>query len=299
MTSIFLLQMLYGASVPICKYLLTFCPPIYFSGVRMTLAGLILLALTLLLNRKKLKVQREELSLYAQTALFGIYGKYILRHWGLQSMPAVKMGFLLNSTPFIAALFSYVYFGERLSTKQWLGLLIGVVGLTPLLLLTTPQEVTTAQLFAISLPELAILGAIVCHVYGLVTARQLVRKHRCSPLMVNGIRMTSGGSIALMTGMAVEGVFPIENSHLFFAWLFVLIVTSNVICQNLYLQLLKSYSVTFMSFTDFIGPLVIAFYSWVFLNESLSWYYLVSGVIVFCGLYLFYQDELRTLEIPS
>ena len=57
--------------------------------------------------------------------------------------------------------------------------------------------------------------------------------------------------------------------------------------------LLKKYSATFMSFTSFLSPLFAALYGWAFFQEIISWHFYVSAVIVFTGLYIFYQDELR------
>lgn len=299
MVPLIALQLLYGVSIPISKFLLVFCPPIYFSGIRMTCAGIVLLGSKWIFDKRKLVFKWRYLSLYLQTALFGIYGKYILRNWSLDHMPAVKFGFMLNSAPFIAALFSFFYFGERLTKKQWAGLLIGFLGLLPILILKTTPELLTPEFFSISLPELAVFGALACHTYGLITARKLIKDYHCSAAVVNGTRALLGGSLAWITGVLVEGVFPIANVPVFTGWLLVLILTGNVVCQSLYLKLLRKYSVTFMSFTDFISPLAIAFYSWLFLGEAMTWHYAFSTVIVFFGLYLFYQDELDGQEMSS
>jgi len=296
MLPIIALQTLYGASVPISKFLLSLCTPIYFSGIRMFLAGSVLIVGKIWYNSKKFIIKKEHLWLYVQTALFGIYFKYILRNWGLVSLPAVKMVFLLNSTPFIAALFSYISFKEVYTKKQWVGLLIGFAGLVPILILKAPAEQTTIQIFSLSLPELAIFAAVVCHTYGMISARKLIREHGNSSVMVNGVRMFLGGFFALLTGMFFEGLFPISNAPLFAGWLLVLIIVSNVICHSLYMRLLKWYSVTFLSFSDFLSPFATAFYSWLFLKETISWHYFASGLIVFIGLFLFYQDELRQVN---
>ena len=72
-----------------------------------------------------------------------------------------------------------------------------------------------------------------------------------------------------------------------------MIFISNILCHNLYAGLLKKYSATFMSFTSFLRPLFAALYGWAFFQEKISWHFYTSAIIVFIGLYIFYQDELR------
>lgn len=262
----------------------------------MFFAGILLITGKVWYSSKKIIVKKEHFGLYMQTALFGIYFKYILRNWGLSFLPAVKMVFLLNSTPFIAALISYISFKEIYTKKQWIGLLIGFISLVPLFVLKAPKEKITTQFFSISLPELAVLIAIIFHIYGMISARKLIRNHGHSSIMVNGIAMFFGGFFALLTGIFYEGLFPVSNIPLFTGWLFVLIILSNVLCHSLYIRLLKWHSVTFITFTDFLSPITTAFYSWLFFKETISWHYFASCSLVFVGLFLFYKDELLRIK---
>jgi drug/metabolite transporter (DMT)-like permease len=72
-----------------------------------------------------------------------------------------------------------------------------------------------------------------------------------------------------------------------------MIIIANIIFYNLYGYLLHFYSATWLSFVGFITPLFAALYGWLFLNETIGWAYFISIFIVFWGLYLFYQDELK------
>ena len=299
MLPIVFLQALYGTSIPISKFLLSLCPPFFLTGVRMVVAGIVLLFYKLFIDKEKFVFEKKHLWLYAQIILFGIYFKYLLRYWALSLLPAAKLSFMLNTTPFIAALFSFVWFGEKLTKKQWIGLWIGFLGLMPLLLLRTPKEALMGQLFFISWPEVAVFVAIACHTYGMVVARTLIRDHKSSAAGINGVRMLGGGILALFTAFFWEGFFPITDVGTFSIWLLGLVFISNIVCHSWYLRLLKNYSVTFISLTDFISPLTTAFYSWLFLKEAITWHYGVCAVTVFAGLYLFHQDELQVSSLQA
>ncbi len=294
---IIFLHTLFGSAIPIGKKLLQFTTPIFLTGSRMVIAGALLLGYIAYTSIKnKPKWHKRDIWLYLQVIFFGIYLKYILRYSCLNYLAAGKMAFLLNITPFVAALFSYFLFNERLSRKQLLGLVIGFFGIIPILLTSSSPEQLWGELAFISWPEFGVLLAVACHCYGMVIIRKLIREKKHSSITINGIRMFGGGLLALITAFFVEGLFPVNNISSFFGWLAALILISNIICHNLYIYLLNYYSITFLSFTDFLSPLFAAFYGWLFLKEIITWHYYFSAIVVFAGLYLFYQDELKEVK---
>lgn len=286
------LQALWAISIPISKILLTVAPPILVTGIRMTLAGILLLAYQYLFTQSRNALSKQHWLLYAQIIFFGIYLKYILRNWGLIALTTTKMAFMLNITPFFVALFSYWFFKERLSGQQWVGLILGFAGLIPILCLSCPGEIWYKNMFFFSWAELAIFAEIAAHSYALILTRKMVKDAGHDVSLTNGIRMLGGGILALLTALCVENCAPALQEPTFYAWVAVLIVISNVICHNFYIYLLKQYSATFLSFTDFLSPLFVAFYGWLFLHETISWHYYIAGITIFIGLYLFYKDEL-------
>ncbi len=292
MLLISLLQAIFGTSIPLGKMLLGFTSPIFLAGLRMFLAGVILIGYSYIFQRQHFSFKRVHVWPFVQIMIFGIYLKYVLRYWGLNYLTSAKMSFLLNATPFVAAFFSYIFFKEKLSNKKWIGLCLGFAGFIPILLSTSRAEELVGNFFIFSWPEIAIFVGVICHCYGLVIARKLIRDENYSASMVNGIRTFGGGFLAIITAFFIEGFSPIHNISEFIFWLFVLIFISNIICHNLYLHLLKRYSITFLSFSDFLSPIFTACWGWLFLNESVTWHFYVSSIIVFFGLYIFYQDEL-------
>ncbi len=296
MIDIVLLHALFGTSIPISKKLLSFASPIFLIGIRMTIAGFLLFIIHFVRKRGFLTIHKRFWWQYVQIIVIGVYIKYILRSWGLAYMPATKMAFLLNLSPFVSALFSYIAFQEILTRRQWIGLCIGMLGSIPLLITSSATEYLKGEMFYVSWPELAIFGAIIAHCYGLIISRTLIRDNNHSASLTNGVRMFGGGVLALLTAFCFESLH-ISNVGQFVGWLAILILISNIICHNLYLRLLKYYTVTFVSFADFLSPLFIALYSRLFLKEVITWNYIASGVLVFGGLYIFYMDEEHVVSV--
>ncbi len=297
MTFLVLLQALFATSFPLGKYLLSFAPPLFVSGVRMVAAGSILLAYQLFLPQGELKPKWQHIWIFAQIIVLGMFLTYGFRLYALNVLPVWKTSFFYNLSPFLSALYAYLLFGEKLSKKQWIGLGIGLIGIIPILLSKSPAEATLKEVFAISQYELCLILSVSLHCYSWILIQKLVRNHQYQPAMVNGIAMASGGLLSLIVSYLTEGLVSISNPVAFLTGLSATVFVGNILCHNLYASLLKTYSATFMSFTSFLGPLFAALYGWAFFNEHISWHFYVSAVVVFTGLYIFYQDELKKQRV--
>lgn len=293
MILIVVLYAAFAASIVSGKALLSFTTPMFLTGIRMFLAGSILLAYEYFQPHRPFKFHKEHMWYYAQLIIFGVYLTYILRFWGLKYMPAFKMAFIFNLAPFLTSLYSYLFFKEKISKKQWLGLCIGILGMVPILIKSAPEETNWGEFMYISWPEVAIILAVACSSYNWIVMKNLVKEKEYSPMMVNGISQTAGGLFALLSSIPFEGFFPVNASLQFWGYLLFIILTSNIICHNLYGHLLRTYSATFLSFAGFITPLFAAIYESTFYGTHISWHFYASCVVVFVGLFLFYQDELR------
>ena len=292
MTFIILLHALFASSFPISKVLLRYTSPIFLTGARMTIAGVILLSYQYFWPTAKFRFKRKHIKWYVQIIVLGIYVTYILRFWGLSYLPAGKTAFFYNFSPFFVSLYAYFIFGERITRKQLVGLVLGFLGMIPIIISTTPMEKHLGEMFFVSWPELALLISVALHSYSWIIIQRLVRDKSYDPGMVNGITMTSGGILALLTSFFVDGLFPVTDIAAFAGWLAIIICISNIICHNLYGYLLKRYTATFLAFAGFLSPMFACLYGWAFLNERITWHFWATGTIVFIGLYVFYQDEL-------
>jgi len=293
MTFIILLQALFATSFPLGKYLLTFASPLFLSGSRMFISGALMLLYQFFVPSAEFKFKKKHFFIFAQIVVFGMYMTYGLRLYALKVLPVWKTSFFYNFSPFLSALYAYLLFGEKLSSKQWVGLSVGLLGMIPMLMSRTPAEATLGEFFCISQYELFLLISVSLHCYSWILIQKLVRNKNYQPAMVNGIAMTSGGMLSLMTSYVNEGAAAVGNVQLFATGLIVMVFVSNILCHNLYAGLLKTYSATFMSFTSFLSPLFAALYGWAFFQEKITWHFYISAIIVFIGLYVFYQDELK------
>ena len=295
---VILLYALFASVFTIGKTGLEYAQPLFFVGSRMFLAGVIMLSYQYFFKRREFSLKKEHLLRVFCLAFFAIYLTNVLEFWGLKYLTSFKTCFIYSLSPFASALFSYWMFGDKLSSKKWLGLLIGCIGFLPILINETSTEELTGHLLFLSWAEIAVMIAAFSSVYGWILLKQLVSENGYSSSMANGMSMFAGGLMALFHSFMVESWDPIPVTEIrpFLDCMLLLILISNLVCYNLYGYLLKRYSVTFISFAGFITPLFTALFGWFYLGEVVTWPFYVSAVIVFAGLYLFNQEELQVAE---
>ena len=127
----------------------------------MLLAGLILLAYLLWRRRSSLKLSKKQLLSVLLLSVLSMYLTNAFEFWALnQKITAAKACFAYSLSPFLAVLFSYWHFKEKMNKRKWLGMLIGFAGMIPVFCTQSGGEELLSGI--ISLPVLAIMAAAFC-----------------------------------------------------------------------------------------------------------------------------------------
>lgn len=292
---VFLLYALFASVFTVSKTGLQYTQPLFFVGTRMAMAGVLILTYLFLFRRDCFRLKSQDLWRVLRLSLFNIYLTNIFEFWGLQYLTSFKTCFIYSLSPFLSALFSYWLFSEKMTLGKWAGLVIGFLGFLPILLNESSAEEHIGHLFFLSWAEISVMCAATCSVYGWILLRQLVKENEMSPLMANGISMLLGGIMALGHSALKENwnPIPVTEALPFLECSLWLIVISNMICYNLYGHLLKKFTATFISFAGFTTPLFTALFGWFYLGEHVTLPFYISAAIVFCGLIVFYMEELK------
>lgn len=319
MILVLLAYLLLSSTFVIGKAALVYAQPIFLIGVRMTLGGALLLAYIYFFNKKQWKFNKQDVWLFVQIAFFHIYLSFILEFWSYTYVTASKASFMFNLSPFITALFVYIFFNEQMTMRKWVGLLVGFAGSLPVLIAQTPAaELSAGKLFFLSMPEIALLISATSGVYGWIVMKKLVVNKQYSPIFVNGVGMFFGGVASCITSFIVEKkpllkcpLGSMENDavnrlheatwfcaswadfFIFMGYVLLLILVANIIFYNFYGFLLKKYTPTFLSLVGLLCPLFTALLGWVFLGEKVTLIFFLSLAVVILGAYIFYKDELQ------
>lgn len=292
----FALYAVWSSVFAIGKISLPFSTPFFLTGSRMLLGAVFLLGYVALRKRSDFIMKGKQWFSLFLLGFFSIYLTNILEFWGLQYLSAAKTCFIYSLSPVCTAILSYIHFKEKITGMKWLGLGIGFVGVLPVLFTQTGSEDLFETSF-LSLPTLAIIGAVLASVYGWILLRVNLKNTQISPLMANGTSMLLGGIMAMVHSYFVDNwsPIPIAEGHTtgVFGNILLMTLLFNVLCYNVYGMLLRRFTATFLSFIALLSPVFASINGWLFLGESFSWTILLSTGIVSSGLSLVYYAELK------
>lgn len=288
---------------PISKLTLQNAPPVFLTSIRMLLAGFVLLGFLFFKDRSLLKIGKKQVVPLLVLSVCSIYLTNIFEFWSMQHLSSVKVCFIYGLSPFLAVILSYFHFGETITRRKVLGMLIGFIGFAPVLLLETGSESLVSIFSGFSLPDLAMIGAAFFSIYGWILLRVVVKNQTISPIFANGYSMLFGGILSLLHSFFVDQWQPlpiVEGKTLTtFIQVAVMTLISNIICYNWYGYMLRRFTATFLSFCGLFSPIFVSFTSWFLLGEPLSWIIFLSTGIVLSGLFIIYQAELKQGYISS
>lgn len=294
---ILLMEALFALTFPLGKMALRYAGVLFLIGMRMTIAGIMLLGYYGVTQAFPRKISRSDCWLLAKTTLFYVYLSFVPEFWALQSMSALKSNILWSSMPFVSALLGYYLLDERLTKYKWAGLIIGLCAMLPVMFMIDSQEAMYGNVFYLSLPDVFMAITVFSAAYGLFLVKELMNKGY-DLIFINGITMFFGGLLSFATRW-VDVSHP--QSYIDFwsmmGYVLLLIFISNIVGYAIYGYLLRFYSITFLSLAGFLCPVFGAVFSKLLLNEPLHYQYAITGVGVLLGLLIFYREELNSKNI--
>jgi drug/metabolite transporter (DMT)-like permease len=297
--SIFMVVFMYAAwssMFSLGKMALEVSPPIFLTAFRFLFAGALFVGYLLLKNRASLKVPFKTFLLFIPLGLFSTYLTNVFEFSSLQHLTAAKACFIYSLCPFFSAFFSYLHFKEKMNGRKWLGMGIGFAGIMPVLATQKGADELVSTIPFLSWPELGMVMASICTVYGWILLRIIMKKN-VHILAANGSSMLIGGSIALGHSWLVDSWNPLpvalSNFGIFVQGVVIMTFISNILGYNLYGLLLKRFTATFLSFMGLLSPIFASLMSWMILGEQPSPVIFVSTAIVSLGAWLVYSAELR------
>jgi len=202
---------------------------------------------------------------------------------------------MYSISPFITAILSYFIFNEKLSYMQYIGLFIGFLGLSINVYIPNITNNNTNLHITLSKYNIILFLSIISSIIGWMLIKNIIQHKQSSPIIINGVAMLIGGILSLITYFYYNLSKPLTynyniNINTFIIHLILLIIIANIICLNLYSFLLKKTSATFLSLAGYTCPLFTAIFSYIWLNEYISQYFILSFIIIIIGVYIFNKN---------
>jgi drug/metabolite transporter (DMT)-like permease len=112
------------------------------------------------------------------------------------------------------------------------------------------------------------------------------------PFALNGRVMFVGGLLSLISSCASGEACTISSPQIFFSWLLLIILMTNVFCFTLYAYLLRTYSATLISLGSLVAPVSAAITGWLYFGETITTNMFAAAGLIITGFIVFYYDEI-------
>jgi len=132
----------FASAISVNKLILKSLPPLMFVGIRMGVAGLILLGYYSRQAGSRLSWHkvRTHIIYLIPIALASTYISSALKAYGLRHLLSSKVALIGSLDPFITALYGYVLWGQRFAWQHICGMCLGVLGVGGMLAVTRYNE---------------------------------------------------------------------------------------------------------------------------------------------------------------
>jgi drug/metabolite transporter (DMT)-like permease len=271
-------------------------PPGLFGGVRITCAGLVLMAF-LKLRGQSLALPGRELAWAAGVGLFLFVGGNGLINAAEKTVPSGVASVLVATTPLWSALLEMSFpGGERLRLLGWLGLFLGLAGV---LVMLGPKLETSQQLLDDAGPFL-VLGSAFTWALGAFVLR--VRQPRGPHLVTAAYQMVLGGAELTLLGVLLGEVGHLTpeaftpGAVLSF---FHLLVFGSLVGYLSFTWLLRHVSATLAGTYAYVNPLVALLVGALLAGEPITVRIVLGMVVILAGVALVRQGRQPHADPPA
>ena len=257
-----------------------------FAGLRFTLAGLMTLAVSVILQKKLVIPPRQHWRGIALLGLVQTTGQYIFFYLGLSNTTGVKGSILYALATFFVVIFAHFLFpDDKMNLQKILGCCIGFVGV----LLITFDGTGLGGGFAFT-GEGFIMLSTLSSALGALISRSVAQGQ--DPVVVTGYQLTGGGLILIFIGLIGHGHFDSITTPGILLLLYMAFLSAAAF--TVWTMLLKYNPASKIAVYNFLIPIFGTTFSVMFLNESIFNLRSLLALILACaGIYIVNKEFKR------
>jgi drug/metabolite transporter (DMT)-like permease len=252
--------------------------PFTVASLRFLLAGILLAPIIPALNARWPR-GRTEWSVVACVGIVLFGADYGLIYWGEQFIDSGLTAILFATLPLFTVAFAHVYIpGDRITVRKLAGTLLAFLGVVALFGESLRVDAGTLA------PMAAIIVATVCAAAaGVVAKRHGAALHAAA---LNAPAMLIGGIVLVAAAFATGERVHLPSDVRTWAAIGYLAIVGSVVSFLVYFSLLKTWSVTSLSFISVFTPAIALALGFVFLDERPTLWTGVGAMLILAGVAL-------------
>lgn len=282
---------IWGSTYFAIAYVIETMPPLLGMGIRFLLAGLILTFLVI----AKSGVSEFKIPM-PQIVTSGFMG-FLLLGFGLgnvavaeEHVPSGIVALIIAALPLWIAIFR-TFSGERPSKQNWLGLLIGFLGVALLLKPGSVQAVSgETSSTVVFFMFMVLLGNIGWALGTYLAPRYPLPKNA---LVFTAIEMFAGGISLTLAGLVKgESISDfLDASSWSWLWFWYLVFFGSILAYSAYLWLVTNAPVGLTATYAYVNPVIAVTLGAIFLDEVITLNYAIGGAIIVLGVLIVVSGE--------
>lgn len=272
---VMILVMVWGINWPLTKLALPDTPPLFFSGIRTLLGGLILLLFAL--RRLETLRFKQNVWTYVVLAILNIAGYYGLQTVGLHYLPAGLFSTLVFLQPILLGLFSWLWLGERMFPMKVIGLMLGFGGV---IVISSGGMAGHLSVLGIALG----LASGLCWALGTIYMKK--KSKQLDSIWAVTMQLILGGIMLNVIGVTTEKWSDIHWTTSFIAILLFISVFVITMGWMIYFKLIDNGDAGTVGSYTFLVPVLSTIFSMIILKESLTLTFVVGLVLIAVSVFL-------------
>jgi drug/metabolite transporter (DMT)-like permease len=279
-TSFAIVCVVWGTTYLFIRIAVETIPPLLLTGIRYTVAGLLLLAIARLRGERIPRDWRVLANLvFIGFLMVGVGNLSVV--WAEQWVPSGMAALFVATAPFWAAIIElFRRDGERVHLRAGIGMAVGFLGVAMLMLPNGSSGQFDSKLL---IGALAIQLGSLGWQYGTARGKYNVKD---VPLVTSAaIQTLTGGIIVDAAGLAIGEASRFYVTPRTF-WALAYLTVFGCVAYIAYVFALHHIRMTQMSLYAYVNPVVAVILGWLVLNERLTWLSIVAMVVILAGVAL-------------
>jgi drug/metabolite transporter (DMT)-like permease len=265
--------------------------PFNVAALRFAVAGAVLAVIVPVLGARWPRSRSHWLLvIWVGVVLFG--ADYGLIYWGEQFLDSGLTAILFATLPLITVAFAHLYVpGDRITPRKLAGTLLAFVGVVTLF-----GESVRLDLNRLG-PMAAIVVAAVCAAAaGVASKRHGSALHAAA---LNAPAMLVGGVVLGVAAIASGEDLRVPADATTWTAIVYLAIAGSVVTFLIYFSLLKTWTVTSLSFISVFTPVIALALGFVFLDEQPTLWTAVGAALILAGVALALTTPIPKAQLPT
>ena len=253
--------------------------PLYLASIRFVFAGLLIFIIAKIMGHSLKINKRQFINSTIAGFLFLTYGNGVFV-WCLQYVDSNFAALEASIQPLVVLLLMWVLYGNKISSKAIIGVILGVIGMY---LLVGQEELLTNKESFWSI--IIIFTCIVSWAYGsiFVSRVELPKNYFISTayqMVIGGVMLLIFSQLLGETWLAPQ---KWDNDTM---WAMILLITfGGVIAFTAFNYLLQHVSAEKVATAAYVNPIIAMVLGWYILNEKISGQSIVAAIILLTAVY--------------